>query len=215
MIPRRQRRGAHFFRHEKSAHGHAAAQALRRGHDVGLHTVFLPRVHISRPAHAALDLVQNQKRAPLVAESPHALQEILLSRQHAALPLNRLQQNRAGFLRHGRLHALQIIQIRKPDISDHGLKGLSVLGISRHGKGSHCSAVEGTVHGNDLMIRGSVLQIRVLSGRLDSPLDGLRPGIGEKNPVHAGKLLELFCRVYGRDIVIIVRGMDQLIDLRL
>ena len=69
------------------------------------------------------------------------------------------------------------------------------------------------LHGDDLMIRASVLQIRILPGSLQRSLHRLRTGVGEKDPIHAGNRLQLPCRLNGRHIVIVVGGVNHLVDL--
>ena len=87
------------------------------------------------------------------------------------------------------------------------------MGISRHGKRAEGTAVEGMLHGNDLMIRASVLQICIFPGRLQSAFNGLRAAVGKENPVHAGNLFHFHSRFHSRHIVIIIGGMDNFIDL--
>ena len=99
-------------------------------------------------------------------------------------------------------------------MADHGLKGLPILGGARHRQGSHGPAVEGMVHGDNFMVVSAVFQVRIFPGRLHRPLHRLRPGVGEKYPVHAGDLPQLSGRIYSGHIVIIIGCMDQLVNLR-
>ena len=75
--------------------------------------------------------------------------------------------------------------------------------------------MKGVLHGNDLVIRGTILQIGVFPGRLDGALHGLRTAVGKEHPIHSRYLFQLPRRLNGRHIIIIIGGVDQLVDLGL
>ena len=74
--------------------------------------------------------------------------------------------------------------------------------------------MEGVIHGNDLMVGTAILQIRIFSGSLNGTFHCFRTGIGEKDTIHAGYFFDLTSRLDGRHVVIIIGGVDHLVDLR-
>ena len=157
VVSRRQRGAAHLLSHDKCAHRHTTAKGLGRGHYIRPDPIPLPGKHMPRPAHTALNLVQYHQNVPLVAKGSDLFHKVFRRRIDTALTLHGLKQNRTGLIRHLRHHTVKVIQIGKPDIADHGLKGFPVMGISRNRKSSHGTPVERMVHGDDLMIRTPVL----------------------------------------------------------
>ena len=70
----------------------AAADALRRGHDIGQHPVMLVRIELAGPPHAALDLVKHEQQAAFVARLAQAMHERRARGTDAALALDRFDQ---------------------------------------------------------------------------------------------------------------------------
>ena len=60
------------------------------------------------------------------------------------------------------------------------------------------------IHGNDLVIRFPVFQVRILARRLDGALHSLRAAVRKEHAIHAGDLFEFFRRLDGGRIVIVV-----------
>ena len=79
-----------------------AAQALGHGHRVGAHAGALPAPPVAGAAHAALDLVEDEHRAVLVAGLARRRQRGVGERVDAALALDRLDQHRGGAAVDGR-----------------------------------------------------------------------------------------------------------------
>jgi len=73
--------------------------------------------------------------------------------------------------------------------------------------------MEGMLHGNDLMVCSSVLQISILSCCLNGSFNRLCPAVCEKHSVHPGNLFQLFGSFNSRYIIIIIGSMDHLVDL--
>ena len=68
--------------------------------------------------------------------------------------------------------------------------------IARHGQGADTSAVEGMLHGDNLMAAVAVTVIGIPFGNLQRSLDGLRTAVGKKYPVHAGHRQQFLRRVH-------------------
>ncbi len=76
----------------------AAAQPLGTRHDVGNDALLHVRKERPGAAHAALDLVEDQERAVLVAQPARRLQELPRARDHSAFALHRLEDHRADIV---------------------------------------------------------------------------------------------------------------------
>ena len=63
------------------------------------------------------------------------------------------------------------------------------------------------------MIRSPVFQVCIFARRLDRALDSLRSAVGKEDAVHTRYLFKLFRRFDSRHIVIVIRGMDDLVNL--
>ena len=74
--------------------------------------------------------------------------------------------------------------------------------VSGNGERSDAAAVEGVIHGYDLVARMVVPGAGVLFRRLDRPLDGLRAAVCEKNAVHLTGREHLLGGVNGRPVVV-------------
>ena len=88
-----------FFANDKSADRNAAAQSLCRCHYIRQDSVVLIGKHLSGPAHAALDFIQNQKHIFFITDFPDFLNKFFFPRINAAFTLNGFKKNRTGFVR--------------------------------------------------------------------------------------------------------------------
>ncbi len=94
-----------------------------------------------------------------------------------------LKDDRTGLIVDESLHAFKIIHLCKTYISDPRFKGLSVFGVARNGQSTHGASVEGMLHGDYLMIRGTVLQKSILAGRFDGAFHSLGSAVGKEHAV--------------------------------
>ena len=175
----------------------------------------MPGEHGSRPAHAALDLIKDQEDPLLVAEGTQPLEKVLRRGHQAALALDGLNDDRAGLVGIKGLDAVQVIETRELNVAGHLAEGLAVMGIARDRQGPVGPAVEGILHGDDLVAPAPVLEEGVLHGGLESSLDRLRAAVGKEDPVHAGGLLHPGRRPDRGLIVEIVGCVQNLVDLGL
>ena len=83
------------------------------------------------------------------------------------------------------------------------------MSVPGHRQRSQTPAVEGVLHGDDLMPRMAVPAEGILFSRLHGALDRLRPAVGKENPVHAGSGKGFLRSFQNRHIVIQVRRMDH------
>ena len=85
--------------------------------------------------------------------------------------------------------------------------------IPRHRECAHGPAVKRMVHRDDLMIGVPVPQKSIFARRLQRTLNRLRAAVCKKDSVHARNLFELLCRLDRGNIIIIIRGMNHLVNL--
>jgi len=76
-----------------AASGTPPADALAERHDVGFDPGVFVGEQLSGPAHAGLDLVDDQQQAALLGQRPQFLQEFIGRRPHAGFALDRLQHH--------------------------------------------------------------------------------------------------------------------------
>src|SRR5258708_12978728 len=70
---------------DRGAHReHAAGEALREAHQIGLHAGEVAGEHLATPSEAREDFVRNQQHTVLCAKPPHALQEFDWMHAHSA-----------------------------------------------------------------------------------------------------------------------------------
>ena len=150
-----------------------------------------------------------------IAEPADALQKFFRRRIDAALALNGLQNHRTGVVMDQRLNAVQIVEIREADSRQQRLERLLIVLVAGHRQRSQASAVEGVLHGDDLMAAVSVPAEAVFFRDFQRPFYGFRTAVGKKYPIHARRLQKLFSGVDHRLIVKQVGGMQQLFRLRL
>ena len=88
-----------IFGRQQCRERYAAADALAERHDVGLDPGMLVMEQLAGPAHAGLDLVDDQQQAALLGQRPQLLQELIGRRPHAGFALDRLQHDGNGLAR--------------------------------------------------------------------------------------------------------------------
>ncbi len=108
-----------------------------------------------------------------------------------------------------------IVHLPEADIADHLSERLAVMCIPGDGECAVCAPVEGIFESHDIVIFILVLQPCILHRGLERPLVRFRAGVCEEHAVHSGNFLQALCRADARLIVEIIRGVDDLINLRL
>ena len=170
---------------QESAQRRAGAEALGHGQGVRLEAELLVAEQGAEPPHACLHLVRDEHQVLFVTPGADLREVIRVRHVHAALSLHRLQQHRAGLIRGGLLDGVHVV-IRHVDEPRHQRPPVVLVvrlsGSRHHG---HGAPVKRVVRRDDLV--GAVqVQLAVLAGELAHPLVGLRPGVAEEHPVHAG-----------------------------
>src|SRR5260370_13937533 len=74
---------------DRGAHReHAAGEALREAHQIGLYAGEVAGEHFAAPSEAGEDFVRNQQHTVLCAKPPHALQEFDWMHNHTTFALH-------------------------------------------------------------------------------------------------------------------------------
>ena len=165
----------------------AAAEGLGQGHDVRLHAGRpFPGEQLAGAAETALDLVEDQQRAGLVAELAHLLELLVGQGAGAALALHRLDDDRRGGRADGGLQGLHVAE-RQLDEARHARTETFEIGrVARGVDRRQGAAVERAVEADDVDPLGLALGPVILARGLDRALDRLGAGIGEEHLVQAG-----------------------------
>ena len=85
--------------------------------------------------------------------------------------------------------------------------------IACHGKSADATAVEGMIHGNDLMVCMAISFVGIFLGSLQSTLNGLCTTVCEEGLFHMACLYKFGTCLNDRLIVVQVGNMHQLVDL--
>jgi hypothetical protein len=151
-----------------------AAERLGGGQRVGHDARLLVGPQRPAAAQAALDLVVEQRRAVRVARLARGAQQIVVQRPHAALALDRLEQDRGGALVDGGADR----RGRRLDGAEagHERRERRLLALLRRRAQRPVRApVEAAVQDDDVAPRLG------LAGQLERGLVGLRTGVGEEH----------------------------------
>src|SRR4029450_12047325 len=106
---------------------------------------------------------------------------------HAALALNRLQQDAAGLRRDGRGERIGVVGSSEADVREQRFEGLALAGLARDRERAEGAAVEGAGQRDDAGFAGRLARV------LESGLDGLGPRVAEKRPGAAEAVRETLC----------------------
>ena len=138
----------------------------------------------SGPAHAGLDLVDDQQQPLLLRQRPQLLQELIGRRPNAGFALDRLQHDGNGLARDQPLDGIEIVELRLGKSGDLGLEQRlkSLLARRRHGR--ERAAVEAADEGDDL-VGAALVQRAEFARELDCALIGFGAGIGKEHLVEA------------------------------
>src|SRR5215208_3546058 len=191
--------GIHDLRLPSNAgYGETPAHALGRGENVRRDPRVLDGEHLARAAEARLDLVHDQDDAALVAQFPELPEVEVRERYEAALPADRLDDDRRDAARVHRAHerllysreavalatagtvlahraAVSVGRRHPIDLGDERPEAPLVrVGLAGKGHREHRAAVEGVLEGDH---RGTP---RVVARDLDRVLDRLGPVVDEE-----------------------------------
>jgi hypothetical protein len=148
---------ARRLRGQAGAHREAAADALGHRHDVGLggSRPFM-RPDLAGPAGAALHLVIDQQQAVLVTQLAQTAQADIGNGAHAALALDRLDQNGGGFFSDRRFQRVMIAELDLVKAFHGGAEAFEIFRIAARID----PAIGATVEGAPVKV-----MMRYLSGR--------------------------------------------------
>ena len=177
---------------QASANGDAVAEGLGQGHDVGQNAGVLVSEQLPGAPHAGLNLVEHQQPTVAVAKGSQSGQIVIGGYDDATLALDRLHQHGddVGAIGGGGLHGVEVVVGHAHEALHERLESGLGLAVAGGRQGCQRAAVEAVLHHQHL---GPVdaLAVGVQPGQLDGGLVGLRAGVREKHPIHAGGGAEL------------------------
>ncbi len=175
---------------EARAHRETAADALGDGHDVGMN----PGVFIGEQApgapDAGLDLVEDQQQRVLVAQGAQPAQEGRRHDPHAALALDRFDEDRPGAGPDRRLDGVEVAERNLVEAVDLRAEAFDIFGLPARRDRRQRPAMEGAFEGQHAVALGMAPGRLALARHLDRRLVGLGARIGEEHEVGEGRLGE-------------------------
>ncbi len=203
-------RVGHLGARPAGADGHAVAERLRERDHVGAHAVVLEAEPLAGATEAGLHLVDDQQQVALVAQPPHALEELDGGRVDPAFALHRLEEDRGHRRVDGRLERVEVVPRDVAEPLGQRLERLVLGRLARGVQGGQGAAVEGAVGADDLVLPVAA----PLAGELQRGLVGLGAGVGEEDLAAAAQ--EPVERGRQRAVVLVgeqVRDVHQLAGL--
>ena len=198
---------------ENRAERKAAANALGRGENIGRDAIMLIGVKLAGAAHAALNFVETQQQAALVADLAQAANEVMRPDANAALALDGLDQNGAGLGADRRLDRLEIAERNLVEAVDRRTEAVEIFRIAASGDGRQRAAVEGAFEGDHAVaFRRSIHRIP-LARHLDRQFDRLRARIAEEYQVGESRVGQSVGKILGLRNFEQVGGQPQLLRL--
>ncbi len=179
--------GRRRFAGQAGAERKAAADTLGNRHDIRLDVGPFMGKELAGAAVAALDLVENQQEAVLVAQIAQALQALIGDNADAAFTLHRFDQNAGGFRSDGRLDRFVIGKRNLIEALDPGAEAIKIFVLAAGGDGRQGAAVKGALEGDQPKALGCAGHGMIAPRRLDGAFHGLGAGIGEKHLVGEGR----------------------------
>src|SRR5262249_22362505 len=147
------RAGGHALRglggREAGAEGETTAESLGKSHDVRSDAAALIGEEFPRPPDPGLHLVEHQQQAIFVAQPPKRPQELGWHHAHAALPHDRLDQDRGGFPPDPTPRRLEIGERHLVEALAHGTEALEILLLAPSSQRGERASMEGTLEGDD------------------------------------------------------------------
>ena len=190
------------------------AERLGERHDVRLDAGTLIGEQLAGAAHAALHLVEDQQHAVLVAQRAQAFQKLVRRHAHAALALDRLDQDRGGVRTDRLLHRLEIAERHLVEAVDHRAEAFEVFLLSAGRERRERAAMEGALEGDDAVAVGLAVHGVELARGLDRAFHRLGARIGEEHVIREALLAQAVGELLLLGHAEQVGDMDRLVRLR-
>ena len=157
------------------AEGHdSAADGFGEGHDVGGDAFVVAGKGVAGAAKAALDFVEDEERAVLVARLAGGLEVAVGRDDNAAFTLNGFEDDAGGLVVDGIDQGVDVAVVDELDSGHEREKLLAVLLPASGGEGSEGFSVVATIGGDDFCSSGCAF------GKLEGGFDGFGPGVAEE-----------------------------------
>ena len=136
-------------------------------------------VQLACSADSRLYLVADHKNISLGAERRERLYVIFIEDIHSALALNNFEHHGAGFVRYRFLQGIDVIRLNKLKAAGKREEIVVKNILTRSGKGSYRSAVEGVAQCDNLISALAVFIKAVFAGDFYSALVSLGSAVAE------------------------------------
>src|SRR5690554_5020785 len=175
----------------------AIAEAFGERHDVGRNAFGLVREPMPGAAHAALDLVQHQQPAVLVAELAQALEVAGIGAVDTAFALYRLNEYSGDVLafRSGSAYRLEVVVWHAVEAFHQGLESCLNFFVAGGAQRRQCAPVEAAFRDQYNRLLDAAL-VAMQTCELDGGLIGFGAGVTEEHAVHAGDGGELVAQSF-------------------
>ena len=183
-----------FFGRKARAERKPAADSLRDPHDVGGDAFELMGKQPARSPHPALDFVEDQQNAVLIAQFSQLTEKPLRHGLDSAFALDRLDHHGSRLVIDGILDRFEIAEWNLRESRQQRAKTVDELAAAGSRDHSERSSVEGSIKGDDAMPFGLAVLGKVLPRHLDATLHRFRAGIREEHRVCKG----LFDQLVGK-----------------
>jgi hypothetical protein len=170
-------------RHRGAHRNQTSAEGLGETDHVGHQPLLvLEGAEASGPAHARLDLIDDQERAPVVAATERAGQIARRGGQGSPLAQHRLHHQRRHVA--PAQHAIQGVEVVEGDALDAGHQravAVPEVRVVHQRQRAHGLAVVGPLHAHEPLLAGG------RPGELDGSLHGLRAAGAEEHPLQVAR----------------------------
>ena len=200
-----------LFRGQERSHGQAGGDRLGDADDVGLHAEMLERKQLSGASHAALDLVEDERRLMLGRQFAAGLQKFRCRLLNAAFALDGLQHDAADLVVHGGTQSFDIVARHEAHALQHGIEIFAVLGLAGERQRAHGAAVERIVERDDDRLLRPTDGVSGGAHHFQRAFDGLGAAVGEEGAVHARLRTQLLRQ---QALILVVVEIGDVDDLR-
>ncbi len=182
--------GRHLLAGQHGSDRNAAAEPLGQGHHIGRDAVILERERGAAATDAGLDLIQDEERPTVAGQLLQAPQVVARGREHARLPLHRLDQDGAGTRSGLPGRRLQVSEGNATEAGRERLERSPVALDPGRRQRPQGATVKTPLHGEDLDRIGSLLRPSPLPRQLDRRLVRLGAAVAEEGLRQPARLRE-------------------------
>jgi len=172
-----------ILRREACPHRKAAANAFCRGENVRRNAVMFIGVELARARDAALNLIEDEHQAVLIADFAQALEEFGRRRPDAAFALNRFNEKPRSMIVDERARGVEIVERRIGETGQQRFEPDAHFVLIGRANRAERAAMKCVVKGDQLLALGVTVGEMITARGLDRALDRFGTRIGEEHCV--------------------------------